>query len=188
MGTKIECTIRRPGGSIIEFPEWPSGNVPDKTAPAATYHFKPESTAADSPHVAVVSHRAHVDRLLSIPGYRLAVIGDDAGALAMPPAPAPVPPVGETGSAADATATAVNVTDGVNIVATGADAVVPSPQDPVVAEIAELPIRDLKAKINTFSSDQLIAALALERAKEDPRKTFIEVVEAHLGDGAGGAE
>lgn len=49
---KIECTIRRDGGSIVTMDE-------------KTYHFKPEQPGG--PHVADVVDKAHIARFLAIP-------------------------------------------------------------------------------------------------------------------------
>lgn len=174
MNTKIECTIRRPGGSVVEFPQWPSSQVPDKTAPAARYHFKPASNDADAPHVATVTHRAHVDRLLSIPGYRLASDSE--------PVSLDTPPV-IVEQATEGASPPTLETEGGEGGDTAGQGDAPH-VDPVIAAIVELPVRDLKAKINTFSHEQLTAALAIEQAKEEPRKGFVEVIKAHLGTGA----
>lgn len=166
MGTKIELTIRRAGGTVVEFPVWPSANMPDKHAPAAKYHFKPETKDPDAPHVAVVSNVVHVERLLSIPGYRLA--DGEAQEIARP---------------GIANETAQPVAAEPKTVAAAAPTVKDPKEDPAVKEITLLPIRELKARINTFPIEALTAALALEQANDDPRKGFIEVLQAHLGSG-----
>lgn len=51
---KIECKIKRKGGSKITF------------GPSVVYHFKPESGNHDDPHVCEVDNAAHIRRLLSI--------------------------------------------------------------------------------------------------------------------------
>ena len=56
---KIELTIRRKGGSKVKMG-------------AETYHFAPDKDDPNGPHVADVTDQAHIDRLLSIPGYRQA--------------------------------------------------------------------------------------------------------------------
>lgn len=160
-GVKIELSIKRAGGTVVDFPRWPSENVPHLEAPAARYHFKPESPAENAPHVCEVAHPVHVQRLLSITGYRLAGEAEDL------PLPAPNPaaasmPVAALTSAAPA----------------------PAANAEKVAEIRALPIRDLKATINTFTGDDLRAALVAENASPDGRKGFIEVVQAHLGEPA----
>lgn len=61
---KIECLIKRKGGSVITF-----GHKPREVK----YHFKPVSDEIDAPHECEVENPAHVQRLLSITeGYRIA--------------------------------------------------------------------------------------------------------------------
>lgn len=52
---KIECLIKRKGGSVIEM-----------DAPARTYHFAPENGNHEDPHVADVQEQSHVRCLLRI--------------------------------------------------------------------------------------------------------------------------
>jgi len=52
---KIECIIKRKGGSVI-----------DMDAPARTYHFAPETGNHEDPHVADVLEQSHVRCLLRI--------------------------------------------------------------------------------------------------------------------------
>jgi hypothetical protein len=53
---KIECTLKRKGGTVVELP-------------GKTYHFKEQD---DGKHVADVTNEAHIERFLSIPeAYRL---------------------------------------------------------------------------------------------------------------------
>lgn len=52
---KIECLIKRKGGSVIEM-----------EAPARTYHFAPENGNHEDPHVADVLEQSHVRCLLRI--------------------------------------------------------------------------------------------------------------------------
>lgn len=59
---KIECKIRRQGGSVI-------------TLDGKRYHFAPDDLGR---HVAEVTHQAHIDRFLEIPGYR--EVADDGEA------------------------------------------------------------------------------------------------------------
>jgi len=55
---KIECTIKRLGGSRVELG-------------GRTYHFAPANPAdQDGPHIAEVTDEAHIKRLLSIDCYR----------------------------------------------------------------------------------------------------------------------
>lgn len=55
---KIECILRRPGGTKIQIA-------------GADYHFKPEAGNDGGPHVADVADEAHAKRLLAIrEGYR----------------------------------------------------------------------------------------------------------------------
>lgn len=61
---KIECLIKRKGGSVITF-----GHKPRMIK----YHFKPVSDEIDAPHECEVENPVHVQRLLSITeGYRIA--------------------------------------------------------------------------------------------------------------------
>ncbi len=59
---KIECKIRRQGGSLI-------------TLDGERYHFAPDDLGR---HVAEVTQQAHIDRFLEIPGYR--EVADDGEA------------------------------------------------------------------------------------------------------------
>lgn len=53
---KIECTLHRKGGTVVELP-------------GKTYHFAPQE---DGKHVAEVANEAHIERFLAIPeAYRL---------------------------------------------------------------------------------------------------------------------
>lgn len=53
---KIECTLHRKGGTVVELP-------------GKTYHFAPQD---DGKHVAEVTNEAHIERFLAIPeAYRL---------------------------------------------------------------------------------------------------------------------
>lgn len=125
--------------------------------PEASYHFAPRPELPDAPHLAEVKHDAHVDRLLSIPeAYR-----EYNGRIK--PAPAPKRPT----ATADVTAE-------------------PEPASSNVEEIRALSVRDLKAKIATYSNEDLIAALAAEKAQTEdkPRDSWCEVVTAYLGDAA----
>lgn len=168
---KIQCLIRRSGGSEVTFDacdRWPAG----------TYRFKPESDAADAPHVAEVTEERHIHRLLSMPDvYRMVVEGapqpqaPESGEISVPPklpegaGDAPPPAPSEPDAPSDA-----------------------APElEPAVAErvaaLRNLTIKELKAKINTYSYNELRAALAAEQARTDdaPRKGWIDVVVAHLG-------
>lgn len=61
---KIELMIRRKGGTVVDFGK--------NEATKVSYHFAPVDPAnPDSPHVCEVNDDAHVNRLLSITGYRL---------------------------------------------------------------------------------------------------------------------
>lgn len=161
MGVKIELTIRRKGGSVVEFPA-------QGDAPAASYHFKPATNDPDGPHIATVANEAHVKRLLSIDAYRLVM--DTA-------APAPTLPQTPGGSGVPPKATEGDQTPPPG----GAGGAKDEKPTEVVAAILELSLRDLKAKINTFAEADLRAALAFEQKNPDGRKGFIEAVTAHLG-------
>ncbi len=60
---RIELTLRRKGGSIVEM------------ADGTKYHFAP--SAADPRHIADVTKKDHIRRLLSIEGYDIADGEDD---------------------------------------------------------------------------------------------------------------
>ena len=62
----------------------------------------------------------------------------------------------------------------------------PEPSASNVEEIRSLSVRDLKAKIATFSNDDLIAALEAEKAQTEdkPRDSWCEVITAYLGNEA----
>lgn len=179
----IETLNKKKGGTKHSFPAWPTENVPNKTAPAATYHFKPTADHAedeDAPHVCDVKNRVHADRFLESPGFRVVFADEDTDLSQAPPKPAisGAPPVIE--KAADTTEPVMQ--------APPALAAAPAPTgNAKVEEIRLLSVRDLKAKINTFSVDDLTAARAAEAAVKDepPRKTWLEVVDAFLGAGDG---
>lgn len=57
---KIESLIKRSSGSKI---------ILDN--PRTIYHFKPETTEPEAPHVATVTNKSHIDKLLAVKeGYR----------------------------------------------------------------------------------------------------------------------
>lgn len=160
---KIESIIRRAGGTKVGFSEearWPAGE----------YHFKPESDATNAPHVCDVTVEEHVNRFLSLSdAYRPAA--SEIGAKIVQPKPAaPSKPLLETEHVAvvETDAGIATITD----IPGGADA---------LAALRETTVRALKGTINTYPKELLQAALAAEKASGDPRKSWIEVVEAHLG-------
>src|SRR5690606_41587361 len=56
---KLECKIRRPGGSEVTMPN-------GEGEPDTTYHFKPiDPTRADSPHVCEVDNDNHLSRFIA---------------------------------------------------------------------------------------------------------------------------
>lgn len=67
---KVECLIKRKGGSVIEF-----GHPPKVTK----FHFKPESDDIDAPHVCDVPDASpHLGKLLAIrEGFRVYGAEDD---------------------------------------------------------------------------------------------------------------
>lgn len=150
---RIELKLHREGGSHVEFPA--SGE-----SPARKYHFAPTET--DPRHICDVDVPAHIQRLLSIEGYQLADV--EPAPLVKPTAvPSPVPEQENGEKEPD-----------------------PPPPPPAenlerVAELRGLSVRDLKAQINTFSDDELRAALTLEEADDKPRASWLAVVKAHLG-------
>lgn len=79
---KIECILKRPGGTVVELP-------------GATYHFQPQE---DGRHVAEVTIEAHIERFLSIPeAYRLVrTQGADAAATFTPKGDEPPAPPAST--------------------------------------------------------------------------------------------
>lgn len=162
---KIECIIKRVGGSRVNFDAWPNENMPESApAPAADYHFKAlDKNDPQSPHVAEVTEPVHIARLLSLSHcYRVHLDdGESPSEFTQPvvpvkprakPAPPP-PPAGVDTARVDA--------------------------------LRALSVKDLKKSINTFDEPTLRAALAAEQERKDdkPRATWIEVVEAHLGNG-----
>lgn len=78
---KIECILRRPGGTHVELP-------------GKTYHFAPQE---DGKHVADVAIEAHIERLISIPeAYRiLRTTTAETPAIFAPQADAPEIPMGD---------------------------------------------------------------------------------------------
>jgi hypothetical protein len=91
---KIECTIKRAGGSKVAMGE-------------KVYHFKPENPDdAMSPHVAEISDPQHIDRLLGIKeAYARAdgkakatTIDPNLNAQSPAPTPAATPAPGPTGN------------------------------------------------------------------------------------------
>jgi hypothetical protein len=128
--------------------------LPDESGKVITYHFKPKE-GAEHEHLCEVTNEAHIHRLLSIPeAYRVYVPGGKtAKTVITKPAAAP----------------AAVVEDG-------------QQSGNVVDAIRDLSVRDLKATINRYSIDELRAALAAEQASSDPRKSWIEVVTAQIGN------
>ncbi len=93
---KIECSIRRKGGTIVTFDATSRERL---GVNPGTYHFKPISGEPDAPHVADVTDRGHIDRFLSIGTYRAY---EAPAAPALPQAPsAPVAQVVPVAPAAD---------------------------------------------------------------------------------------
>lgn len=160
---KIQCLIERKGGTTVTFDasaRWPAGE----------YHFLPDPSEPRTPHLAEVTEELHIHRFLGMPDtYRAYIAGQTK-----PAAPAQPAQPGATGGVAlppkqpDPAATTTPAVDPAK-----------------VTELRELTIKDLKANINTYSTEQLAAALAAEKA-DDPRKGWVEVVEAHLGEGGAG--
>jgi hypothetical protein len=173
---QIECVLKRKHpktgfvGSTVTFDRWPTpegtpfANQPD--TPPATYVFKPaDPNDPEAPHIAEVAHAAHVHRLLECNGaFR---IHAESAQLARPTPPPPkkvAAPVEDTNKA---------------------DKPLSEELAKEIAAVRELPVRDLKAKINTFPQELLQCALEAEKASETPRKGFIDVVVAHLGTSGG---
>lgn len=157
---------RRPHGVKVSFDEWPNVNAPNAPkAPAATYHFLPVDDSPGAPWVADVDNAVHAARLLSISeGYQqYTADGKKPASTASLPAP---PTVGATAPSAPPMQAA---------------SVQAESADPArVAEIREMPIRDLKAKINTYTDGEVKAALDLEQAEKSPRKGLVDVLSAQL--------
>lgn len=163
----IQCLIEREGGSEVSFSqrdEWPAG----------VYHFKPDPARNGSPHVCEVTEPAHVNRLLGITDTYRAVIDPskvkkptaDAGVMMLPPKQPDRPD-------AQAQEQAPDVADGMAGVEDAPD----------VQRVREMSVRDLKSGINQLDDEVLRQALESEKARKDeqPRKSWIAVVEAHLG-------
>jgi hypothetical protein len=129
------------------------------------YHFRPLTDAADAPHVCDVTAPEHIERFLALAdAYRIHDPSRAAGGVKRPDVPPPAnAPTGSAGPEPSAGGGATSI-----------DA------------IRALSTRDLKAVINTFSTEDLREALAAEEARGDdkPRSTWIAVVKAHLGDAA----
>jgi len=207
---KLECTIHRITtnpktgavfvGTVVDFDRWPSENVPDKTAPAARYHFKPISDDPNAAHVCDVTNDVHAHRLLECNGaYRI------YGAAEAPSLPTPgtsqaaAAPIESdeiirlrkqlaeaeqrAGLITTASATAASVGGELAAGALSAMNIADEAFKNAVQAVLDMPVRDLKAMINVHPREVLTAALVAERATEKPRKGFVEVLEAHLGDG-----
>lgn len=153
---KIESILRRSGGTHVTFSagdRWPW--------PAGQYHFKPETDDPNAPHVCEVSDEAHIHRFLSLSdSFRLVLDGGTKMQIQRPAATVtPIQPITQQTE--------------------------PPAEHQVfleaVAEVRELTVRALKATINTKSTEVLKSALEAEKASDDPRKSWIDVVEAHLG-------
>lgn len=163
---KIECIPKREDGTRVHFDEWPNEQFPDAKAPEIEYHFKPvDQKNPRSPHVAEVENEHHIARLLSIShAYRYFDDGSGSG-FQMPTVAAPVP---QTNVVPLKTA--------------------PKPEagfdQAKVDAVRALSVKDLKKQINGFDDVTLRAALKIEQDRTDdaPRKTWIEVVEAQLGE------
>src|SRR5690606_24002734 len=97
---KLECKIRRPGGSEVTMPN-------GEGEPSTVYHFKPiDPTRADSPHVCEVDNDAHLSRFIAaapecyVP-FRSTVTPKIDVPKPAPKAPDPVPPPLADEAAAD---------------------------------------------------------------------------------------
>jgi hypothetical protein len=154
-----------PVGVVIDFPQWPNENAPTAPeAPAARYHFKPEDTEPGSPWVCEVGNPVHLARLLGTPeGFR---IYDDGKAHKVPASLPEPPKVGTVVTTAAPLAP-------LSVQAAAVDAA-------KVESIRALPVRELKATLNTFSDAELKAALDAENEQQEPRKGFVQTIEAHL--------
>jgi hypothetical protein len=155
---KIESILRRSGGTHVTFSagdRWPW--------PAGQYHFAPETDDPNAPYVCEVIEEAHIQRLLTMTGsFRMAQDGGVQVQIQRPAATvAPIAP-----SAQPQTEPTADSPEFIEM----------------VAEVRELTVRALKATINTKPIEVLKSALEAERASGDPRKSWIDVVEAHVGD------
>jgi hypothetical protein len=124
------------------------------------YHFVPRADLPAVPHLAEITEPAHIERLLTLPEAYREFTGQAptkrAATITKPAAAPAAEPEPETAIA----------------------------NSPVVASIRALSVRELKATINTFSPDELRAALQAESADgaDKPRTSWIEVIKAHLGE------
>ena len=156
---KLQCTIKRPGGTEVE--------IPNEDGTTARYRFLPiDPTRADSPHVADVLDE-HV----------AALIKADASVYVPFKASAKAVETLLTNPAADGTpvTTATPAADAANAAGNGTDANKDS------AKLPELTVDKLHdaIKAGELSEETLRAYLAQEEASDEPRSSFIaEIVKA----------
>jgi len=179
-------------GTTVSFDPWPTpegtffANKPP--TPARTYQFLPvDKTDPESPHVCRDVLPEHAHRLFECNGaYRLY---EDAAA-APRPATTTAPAAGAAGDPNPHVAKVAPVIgdDPDHQPVKPPVDEVPADQkkvafDNAVAEIREMPVKGLKARINTLDKGALAAALELEKqvTGDKVRKGFIETVSAHLG-------
>lgn len=152
---EIQSLIERKNGTKVDFDacgRWPAGS----------YHFKPR--APGGPHVATVKDRDHRDRFLELP-HAFRIYDPDAA-----PVPERVadmrPPLVPAKTDSQPPAGANQPPDDV---------------DPdAVEEVQGMAVSALKAKINTIPEPVLRAALAAEKARDKPRASWVQTVEAFL--------
>lgn len=161
----------RPLGVRIDFPAWPDTTTPNAPeAPAASYHFKPISDEPGAPWVADVDNPTHIGRLLGIPeAYRMYEDKKVPAAVA------------KANEGADFSAASTSQEPPLQPVSVAAASV----SNERVAEIRALPVRELKAKINTYTPAELKAAYDAEMLEPAPRKNFCDVVQGQLGTDEG---
>ncbi len=196
-GVRIECILKRKGGSKLHFDQWPNDDLPGAPeAPEADYHFAPlDPSDPNSPHVATVCNEHHIARFLSI-SHAYKLYGDNPHVTELLTNPRPAAKkaaVAATVAAkakAKVTATMAAVVDPLAgaekkpepvAAQNTATADVPGADPEMAIEICNLSVKDLKAKINKYTDVDLRGALSREANSGDkPRLPWREVIEAHL--------
>lgn len=151
---RIECTIRRDGGTVVTFDQRSRERL---GLPPGSYHFKPVDPAdPDSPHVAAVENPAHRDRFLTIRAYRV-FDRDPVGAASAVKAP--------TLSEAPSTAEAAAVDEGSDFDATA---------------FQRQSVRALREALPGLSVWQIREVMHIEESDSEPRQSVIDALMARL--------
>jgi hypothetical protein len=162
---KIECKIKRAGGTIVD--------MPNEGAADTRYHFQPvDPSRADSPHVAEVANDDHAQRFLAADPTVYRIFSAKPAPNLAPPAPPAAPPVPPATTPATGEAGENSGASGDGSQGDGAGG----------EEAPEMTIKDLRAGIasKTLTPERLRELLDHEQTREKPRNSFIAEIMAAL--------